>query len=67
VRDADRLKAYVKGLAGFALVEELAGVRVTSYEQAWKVVAEAAVELGVPAARLDHSIWTYMSKAGKTW
>ncbi len=44
-----------------------AGVRVTSYEQARGVVAEAAAELGVPAAQLDHSIWTYMSQAGKTW
>ena len=46
---------------------ERAGVRVTSYEQAQAVVAGAAAELGVPAAQLDHSIWTYMSKAGKTW
>jgi hypothetical protein len=46
---------------------EQAGVRVTSYEQARAVIAGAAAELGVPAARLDHSIWTYMSKAGRTW
>jgi len=46
---------------------ERAGVRVTSYEQARQVIAEAAAELGVPAAQLDHSIWTYMSKAGRTW
>jgi len=38
-------------------------VRVTSYEQAREVIREAAAELGVPAAQLDHSIWTYMSKA----
>jgi endonuclease III len=44
-----------------------AGVRVPSYEQARAVVAGAAAELGVPAARLDHSIWTNMSKAGRTW
>jgi hypothetical protein len=32
------------------------------------VIREAAAEeLGVPAAQLDHSIWTYMSKAGRTW
>jgi len=36
---------------------------VTSYEQAREVIREAAAELGVPAAQLDHSIWTYMSKA----
>jgi hypothetical protein len=46
---------------------ERAGVRVTSYEQAREVIREAAAELGVPAAQLDHSIWTYMSKAGRTW
>ena len=46
---------------------EQAGVRVTSYEQAREVIAGAAAELGVPAAQLDHSIWTYMSKAGRTW
>jgi hypothetical protein len=26
-----------------------------------------AAELGVSAARLDHSIWTYTGKAGRTW
>ena len=46
---------------------EQAGVRVTSYEQAREVISGAAAELGVPAAQLDHSIWTYMSKAAKTW
>lgn len=46
---------------------EQAGVRVTSYEQARDVIAGAAAELGVSAARLDHSIWTYMSNAGRTW
>lgn len=46
---------------------ERAGVRVTSYEQAREVIREAAAELGVPAAQLDHSIWTHMSKAGRTW
>ena len=46
---------------------ERAGVRVTSYEQAREVIRAAAAELGVPAAQLDHSIWTYMSKAGRTW
>ena len=46
---------------------EEAGVRVTSYEQARQAIAEAAIELGVPAAQLDHSIWTFMSNAGKTW
>ena len=46
---------------------EQAGVRATSYEQARAVIAGAAAELGVSAARLDHSIWTYMSKAGRTW
>ena len=46
---------------------EQAGVRVTSYEQAREVISGAAAELGVPAAQLDHSIWTYMSKAGRTW
>ena len=45
---------------------EQAGVRVTSYEQAREVIAGAAEELGVSAAQLDHSIWTYMSKAGRT-
>ena len=45
---------------------EQAGVRVTSYEQARTVIAEAARLLGVTAARLDHSIWTYMSTAGRT-
>jgi len=39
-------------------------VRVTSYEQAREVVG-AAAELGVSAARLDHTIWTYMSMAGR--
>ena len=46
---------------------EQAGVRVTSYEQARAVIAGAAAELGVPAAQLDHSIWTYMSKSKPTW
>jgi endonuclease III len=46
---------------------ERAGVRVRDYDHARAVIAEAAALLGVPAARLDHSIWTYMSKAGKTW
>ena len=46
---------------------EKAGVRVTSYEQARAVIAGAATELGVPAAQLDHSIWTHMSKTGRTW
>lgn len=45
---------------------EQAGVRATSYEQARTVIRTAAAELGVSAARLDHSIWTYMSKAGRT-
>ena len=45
---------------------EQAGVRVASYEQARTVIAEAARLLGVTAARLDHSIWTYMSTAGRT-
>ncbi len=43
---------------------EQAGVRVTSYEQAREVIAGAAEELGVSPARLDHSIWTYMSTLG---
>lgn len=46
---------------------EQAGVRVTSYEQAREVIAGAAEELGVPVAQFDHSIWTYMSNAPKTW
>jgi len=46
---------------------EQAGVNVSGYEQARAVIAGAAAELGVSAARLDHSIWTYMSKAGRTW
>jgi hypothetical protein len=46
---------------------EQAGVRVTSYEQARAVIGAAAAELDVSAARLDHSIWTYMSMAGRTW
>jgi len=46
---------------------EQAGVRVTSYEQARDVIAGAAAELGVPTARLDHTIWTYMNKAPNTW
>jgi len=46
---------------------EQAGVRVSGYEQAREVIAGAAAELGISAARLDHSIWTYMSKAGRTW
>ena len=46
---------------------ELAGAHVSDYEQAREVIAGAAAELGVSAARLDHSIWTYMSKAGRTW
>jgi len=45
---------------------EQAGVHVSGYEQARAVIAAAAVELGVSAARLDHSIWTYMSRTGKT-
>ncbi|HEY5473615.1 MAG TPA: hypothetical protein VIK32_10540, partial [Candidatus Limnocylindrales bacterium] len=44
---------------------ELAGAHVGDYEQARTVIAEAAPLLGVSAARLDHSIWTYMSKAGR--
>jgi hypothetical protein len=46
---------------------ERAGIKVRGYDHARRVVAEAAPLLGVSAARLDHSIWTYMSKAGKTW
>jgi hypothetical protein len=46
---------------------ERAGVRVRDYDHARDVIAEAAGLLGVSAARLDHSIWTYMSRAGKTW
>jgi len=46
---------------------EQAGVHVNGYEQARAVIAGAAAERGVSAARLDHSIWTYMSKAGRTW
>jgi endonuclease III len=46
---------------------ERAGVHENGYEQAHHVIAAAAPLLGVSAARLDHSIWTYMSKAGKTW
>ena len=46
---------------------EAAGVRVTSYVQARRAIADAAIELGLPAAQLDHSIWTFMSNAGKTW
>jgi len=46
---------------------EQAGVQVSGYEQAREVIGEAAAELGISAARLDHSIWTYMSKAGRTW
>ena len=46
---------------------EQAGVRVTGYEQAREVIGAAAAELGVSAAQLDHSIWTYMSTAGRTW
>jgi len=45
---------------------ELAGAHVSDYEQAREVIAGAAAELGVSAARLDHSIWMYMSKAGRT-
>jgi len=46
---------------------ERAGVKVRDYDHARQVVAEAAPLLGVFAARLDHSMWTYMSGAGKTW
>lgn len=45
---------------------ERAGVRVRDYAHAREVIAETAGLLGVPAAGLDHSIWTYMSKAGMT-
>lgn len=46
---------------------EQAGVRVRDYEQAREVIAGAAAQLGVSAAVLDHSIWTYMSGARRTW
>ena len=46
---------------------ERASVKVRDYDHARQVVADAAPLLGVSAARLDHSIWTYMSKAGRTW
>jgi hypothetical protein len=46
---------------------ELAGVQVRDYEHARGVIAGAAETLGVSTARLDHSIWTYMSTAGRTW
>jgi len=46
---------------------EGAGVRAGSYEEAREAIADAAGEMGVSVAQLDHSIWTYMSKAGKTW
>jgi thermostable 8-oxoguanine DNA glycosylase len=45
---------------------ELAGAHARDYVQAREVIAGAAAELGVSAARLDHSIWTYMGKAGRT-
>jgi hypothetical protein len=43
-----------------------AGVVAHDYEQARRVITGAASLLGVSAARLDHSIWLYMSKAGRT-
>ena len=43
-----------------------AGAHARDYVQAREVIAGAAAELGVSAARLDHSIWTYMGKAGRT-
>lgn len=46
---------------------ERAGVQPRRYEHARRAIAEAAGLLGVPAARLDHSIWTYMSKSAPTW
>jgi hypothetical protein len=46
---------------------EQASVQTRDYEQARAAIAEPAALLGVSAARLDHSIWTYMSKAGRTW
>lgn len=46
---------------------ERAGVETHDYEEARATIAQAASLLGVSAARLDHSIWTYMSRAGRTW
>jgi hypothetical protein len=44
-----------------------AGLHTAGYDEARALVAGAAGELGVTASRLDHSIWTYMSKSGRTW
>jgi len=46
---------------------EQAGTPARDHAEAQATVREAAAALGVTAAQLDHSIWTYMSKAGKTW
>jgi hypothetical protein len=46
---------------------EQAGVHPCDYDHAREVLTGAAELLGVSAACLDHSIWTHMSKAGRTW
>ena len=46
---------------------EQAGVPARDCEEARTTIAQAATLLGVSTARLDHSIWTDMSTAGKTW
>lgn len=44
-----------------------AGIHTHGYKQAREVVVGAAKLLGISAARFDHSIWTYVSEAKKTW
>ncbi len=59
-QDATAIDTHLRGFL------EKAGVRAGDV-QAHRVIAATAPLLGVSTARLDHSIWTYMSKAGKTW
>lgn len=43
-----------------------AGISVSKYEDAHKIIIAAADRLGVPHHQLDHSIWRYMSSRSQT-
>ncbi len=71
----DKTADYLKILAGiqtvavdihlFQFLTE-AGVPTNNYPEAHRIIREAADLLGVEQARLDHSIWRYMSRRPAT-
>jgi len=42
---------------------KIAGMNVSTYEEASLVINLAADKMGIPRSHFDHSIWTYMSKS----